>query len=291
MLSWTYDAFKQSQVSRNNSYRPAPLHPSCFALCATTWGPARRVKTRTVAVTNNNRHEWTADASNVEKSGGFCSLSRWCDAISYPDATLFAASRSGARSSSPDPVIPSSKPPRELTNAYSRFVFSPTRYNVQQRSFVESLLPHSVSLSRRYRRAAGLFDIVSSKTDSIGIRIPTTQILNFSPFSLRSSVQAHSRTVCILCWFPQRYLVAAEQHLSPEQLFFHSTTTYWVTQSAQPSLAIPLGVPGAHAKSLQLSLPYLLLMSALRYTNPCHYQSPLSHTFKPELFFCLLRDS
>lgn len=88
-----------------------------------------------------------------------------------------------------------------------------------------------------------------------------------------------------MCWFSQRYLVAAEQHLSPEQLFFHSTTTYWVTQSAQPSLAIPLGVPGAHAKSLQLSLPYLLLMSALRYTNPCHYQSRLPHTFKPELFF------
>lgn len=49
------------------------------------------------------------------------------------------------------------------------------------------------------------------------------KILNFSPFSSRSSVQAHSGTVCILRWFSQRYLVAAEQHLSPEQLFFHST--------------------------------------------------------------------
>lgn len=42
------------------------------------------------------------------------------------------------------------------------------------------------------------------------------------------------------------------------------------------------------AKSPQLSLPYLLLMSALRYTNPCHYQSALSHRFKPELFFSVV---
>lgn len=89
--------------------------------------------------------------------------------------------------------------------------------------------------------------------------------------------------VVLVFALPQYYLGTAKQHLSltgPKQLFFHSTTTYWVKQSTQPSLAIPLGVPRAYAKSLQLSLPYLLLMSALRYTNPRHYQSPLSHAFK-----------
>lgn len=38
----------------------------------------------------------------------------------------------------------------------SRFL-PPTRYNVQQRSFVESLSPHSVGLSQRHHRTAGLF--------------------------------------------------------------------------------------------------------------------------------------
>lgn len=96
--------------------------------------------------------------------------------------------------------------------------------------------------------------------------------------------------VVLVFTLPQYYLDTAKQHLSltgPKQLFFHSTTTYWVKQSTQPSLAIPLGVPRACAKSLQLSLPYLLLMNALRYTNPRHYQSQLSHTFKRD-FWCSL---
>lgn len=50
----------------------------------------------------------------------------------------------------------------------------------------------------------------------------------------------------------------------PKQLFFHLTTTYWVKQSTQPSLAILLEVPRVYAKSLQLSLPYLILMSNLQ---------------------------
>lgn len=94
--------------------------------------------------------------------------------------------------------------------------------------------------------------------------------------------------VVLVCALPQYYLDTAKQHLSltgPKQLFFHSATTYWVKQSTQPSLAIPLGVPRACAKSLQLSLPYLLLMSALRYTNPRHYQSQLSHALKRDFRF------
>lgn len=70
------------------------------------------------------------------------------------------------------------------------------------------------------------------------------------------------------------YLDTAKLHLGvrgPKQLFFHLTTTYWVKQSTQPSLAIPLEVPRAYAKSPQLSLPYLILMSSLRHTKLCHY--------------------
>lgn len=204
---------------------------------------------------------------------------------------------SKACSLSPDPVISSSNS-WVSDERLQQFFFLPP--HIPQRStkvicwvFITSFSGFVPEVSSCCRG----FDTVLSKTDSNGIGILTTEIVNFSSlargrsFNRTAATQAAKRwsnlvvRFCIMCWFSQRYLVAAEQHLSPEQLFFHSTTTYWVTQSAQPSLAIPLGVPGAHAKSLQLSLPYLLLMSALRYTNPCHYQSRLPHTFKPELFF------
>lgn len=275
---WTYNAFRRSQVNGNNFSRLWCTH---HALHCAQWHQLEQWKQR--------RLQWQAtDVSErrmrpMQRKHQLPLVLMWRHLTS---GRYFIFSRKLAACS----LILWCPAPNPQGNCRA-VSFCPPHCNVQQRSYVEPLLPHSVGLSRGDTMLQGFWScfiqnwlIWSQNSYHANSR--------FLLFSLWPSVYTHSCcAVCILCWFSPRYLVAAKQHLSPEQLFFPSTTTYWVTQSAQPSLAIPLGVPGVHAKSLQLSLPYLLLMSALRYTNPCHYQSPLPHTFKPGLFFSLLCDS
>lgn len=115
--------------------------------------------------------------------------------------------------------------------------------------------------------------------------------------ALTSVIRSHkkkSHRDIIVVW--PHYFDISKQHLgvrAAKQLFFCLTTTYWLRRGTQPSLAILLEVPGVVAKFLQLSLPYLILMSSLWYTGPCHYFSNRQLVIKRsfvsvEVFFPLL---